>query len=250
MNDPQLMTRLRFNESELLLNQNGKLSEKQKERLQIKESGAKAGALFLGLIFVGAALLGFGIAAVTAFNSDDFVFKAIFGSVFGCIWPLIWGTAGFFTLKRAFTKVETRVKKVEGVVNIIKVIRKNYDSNTQTYSDYSAYELRIGGRTFDVRPELANFMMQGDMYAVYYADFNLKDKQKEILSAEFVAKGGTHTEAKSLSMDDIEVVEYLKKGDVLRAIRAHRSIHGSDFEDAKAAVEDVQSRLITQPFQK
>ena len=43
--------------------------------------------------------------------------------------------------------------------------------------------------------------------------------------------------------DDVEIVEYLKKGDVMGAIRAHRSIHGSDLAQAKAAVDDIRSRV-------
>ena len=111
MNNPQLMEQLRFNASDLQLNRNGRLSEKQKETLQLKEKGAKAGSLFLGLIFTGAALLGLGIAISTVFTSDSFILKAIIGGVFGCIWPLIWGAAGFFTLKRAFTKSKRKLKK-------------------------------------------------------------------------------------------------------------------------------------------
>ena len=73
--------------------------------------------------------------------------------------------------------------------------------------------------------------------------FNLKEKKKEILSAEFLSKAGPASAPEPVSVDDMEVVEYLKKGDMLRAIRAHRSIHGTNLEDAKAAVEDIQSRL-------
>jgi len=47
----------------------------------------------------------------------------------------------------------------------------------------------------------------------------------------------------SVPTDDVEIVEYLKKGDVMGAIRTHRSIHGSDFAQAKSAVEDIRSRV-------
>jgi len=43
--------------------------------------------------------------------------------------------------------------------------------------------------------------------------------------------------------DDAEIVEYLKKGDVMGAIRAHRSIYSSDLAQAKAAVDDIRSRV-------
>ena len=243
MSDTPLMNRLLFDESELQANRNGRLSEKQKERLQIKESGSKAGALFLGLVFLGSALFGLGMGVFTAVKNEEFALRFVFGGVFGCIWPLIWGAAAFFSFQRVFAKVETKVGKVEGPINIVKVIRRSYDSNTQTFTDHSAYELRVGGRTFDVRSDLPNVMMQGDIYRVYFAEFNLKEKKREILSAEFLSKAGPASAPEPISMDDIEVVEYLKKGDVLRAIRAHRSIHGSDFEEAKSIVEDIKARL-------
>ena len=47
----------------------------------------------------------------------------------------------------------------------------------------------------------------------------------------------------SVSTDDVEIVEYLKKGDVMGAIRLHRSIHGSDLAQAKAAVDEIRSRI-------
>lgn len=47
----------------------------------------------------------------------------------------------------------------------------------------------------------------------------------------------------SVATDDVEIVEYLKKGDVMGAIRTHRSIHGSDFAQAKAAVDEIRSKV-------
>ena len=243
MSDQQLMNHLGFDESELQANRNGRISEKQKARLQIKETGSKTGALFLGLVFLGSALLGLGIAIVEVLNSHDLTFTIIISTVFGCIWPLIWGAAGFFSLRRAFAKVETKVGKVEGPVNILKVIRRNYDSNTQTYTDYNAYELRVGGRIFDVRSDLPNFMAQGDVYAVYYAEFNLTDKKKEILSAELLTNASAAFIPQAVSIEDAEIVEYLKKGDMLRAIKAHRSLHNSSLAEAKSVVEELKARL-------
>lgn len=247
MSDQKLMTHFRFDESELHANRSGRISEKQKERLQIKESGAKIGSLFLGGIFMLSALLGLGIGGFAVFGdgpaSESLAFRIIMGSVFGCIWTLIWGAAGIFTLQRAFAKMEIKVAKAEGQVNILKVIRREYNSSTETYSDRTAYELRLGGRTFDVRAETPNFMTQGDVFAVYFADFNLKDKKKEILSAELISKGSGSYTPQPVAMQDAEVVEFLKKGDVLRAIRAHRTLHGTNLEDAKDAVDDIQARL-------
>lgn len=47
----------------------------------------------------------------------------------------------------------------------------------------------------------------------------------------------------TVANDDAEIVEYLKKGDVMGAIRAHRSTYNSDLAQAKAAVDDIRSRV-------
>jgi hypothetical protein len=82
--------------------------------------------------------------------------------------------------KQIFPK--TPSKKAEGPVNILKADRTRNDSSGHI-AHYFAYELHIGGKAFDVTDGLADVILQGDEYAVYYDDFNGK-----ILSAEFVSK--------------------------------------------------------------
>ncbi len=237
-----LMNQLRFDESELQLNKRGRLSEKQRQHLQIKESGAKAGSLFLGGIFMLSSLAGVGLGAYAFMVDYGLVFRILMVSVFGCFWTLIWGAAGVMTLSRVFTKMEVKVGKAEGTAKIVKVVRREYNSSTETYSDYSVHELLVGGRTFEVRSTLPEVIQQGDVYVIYYAEFNLKGKKKEILSAEWISAASAETIAQSVLHDDIEVVEFIKKGDVLGAIRAHRQLHGTNYEDARAAVLDIQTR--------
>jgi len=76
------------------------------------------------------------------------------------------------------------VKKAEGPINIIKADRTSTSmGKSGSIEHYFAYELHIGGKEFDVDENLADVIMQGDEYTVYYDDFNSK-----ILSAEFVSK--------------------------------------------------------------
>lgn len=243
MSDQQLMNHLGFDESELQANRNGRISEKQKARLQIKETGSKTGALILGLVCLVSALIGLGVGTLAAIKGEEIVFKFVFSFVFGCIWPLIWGAVGVFSLRRAFAKMEVKVQKAEGPINIVRVTRRSYNSGMKTFSDYSAYELRVGERTIDVRSELSNIMMQGDVYAVYYAEFNLTDKKKEVLSAELLTNASAAFVPQAVSIEDAEIVEYLKKGDMLRAIKAHRSLHNSSLAEAKSVVEELKARL-------
>lgn len=44
-------------------------------------------------------------------------------------------------------------------------------------------------------------------------------------------------------LDDPGIIEQLKKGNLLGAIKVHRELHGSGYEDAKAAVEEIKGRL-------
>jgi hypothetical protein len=236
------MNLLQFDLAELNINRSGRLSDRQKERLQIKESGAKAGSLFLGGIFMLSSLAGAGLGVYALMIDYGLVFRILMVSIFGCFWTLIWGAAGAMTLSRAFAKMEVKVGRAEGPINIVKVVRREYNSSAETYSDYSVHELLVGGRAFEVRSILPEVMKQGDVYAVYFAEFNLKEKKKEVLSAEWLAPASAATAAQAASHDDIEVVEFIKKGDVLRAIRAHRQLHGTSYEDARTAVLDIQAR--------
>lgn len=242
MSNQRLMSLLQFNETELNANRQERLSNSQKERLQIKESGVKAGSLFLGVIFMLSALVGVGLGVYSLMVDYGLVFRIIMLAAFGCFWTLLWGAAGVMTLSRAFSKMEVKVKKAEGPVNIVKVVRREYNSSTETYSNYSVHEMLIDGRTFEVRSTLPEVIQQGDVYAVFYADFNLKDKKKEILSAEWLAPASAAATGQAAIHDDIEVVEFVKKGDLLGAIRAHRQLHGTNYEDARAAVLEVQTR--------
>jgi hypothetical protein len=72
------------------------------------------------------------------------------------------------------------LQKAEGPINIVKVEKYNYTTHTQSEN----YELHVGGEEFDCDSELADIMMQGDIYAIYYIK-----ETKEIMSAEMLAKG-------------------------------------------------------------
>ncbi|MBK7453817.1 MAG: hypothetical protein IPJ46_08910 [Anaerolineales bacterium] len=46
----------------------------------------------------------------------------------------------------------------------------------------------------------------------------------------------------TIATDEVEIVAYLRKGDVMGAIRTYPSIHGSDLAEAKAAVDEIRIR--------
>ena len=43
--------------------------------------------------------------------------------------------------------------------------------------------------------------------------------------------------------DDPRIIEQLKKGNLLEAIRIHRELNNTNMADAKQAVEEIQGRL-------
>lgn len=190
MSDQQLMKFFDFDESELHANRSGRLSERQKMRLAKAEKSQKGCAVTGGIFLFVIALVGVAVAVIfipTLINEDRGAAIAV-GAAFGCIWPLVWGGFGFASASRAFAKMEVKVKKAEGPINIVKAVRDEYNSSTKTHSEYSIYELHVGKRVFEVEPEIADIMMQADVYAVYYADINIEDSEDPILSAEFIRK--------------------------------------------------------------
>jgi hypothetical protein len=244
MNDPQLMNLLKFDESDLQTNRNRRLSEKQKARLIKNEKGEKGRAVGMGVFIFIIALIGPAIALgmTLSVGSENLILIILIGVGFGCLWPLVYAAIGYFYVRRAFVKMDAQVKKTEGPVNVVKAVRKSYNATTHTHTEYTVHELHIGGRVFEVAPGLLSIMLQGAVYAVYYADFRSKGKP-QVLSAELQTNAGFAYAPQSVSTDDAEVIEYLKKGDTLRAIKAHRSLHNSSFEEAKSIVADIQARL-------
>ncbi|MBI5653610.1 MAG: hypothetical protein HZC40_24655 [Chloroflexi bacterium] len=188
MNDQSLMTCFDFDQAELEINRQRRLSQKQKARLEKQEHRAKGCNVFLGIILFGVALIGIILAIVggIGFSQIGLVPAIVWGIVWGGIWPLIWGGLGLMMVKRAFAKMSVQVKHVQGPINIVKAIREHYDSDSNTTSEYAVYELRVGGRTFEVESETADLMMQGDVYAVHYADINIEESEDPILSVELI----------------------------------------------------------------
>ena len=190
MTDPQLMSYLDFDEAELQANRNGRLSEKQKTRLEQAEKSSKGCSSIMGFFLVGIGLIGVWIAVSAASALMETERGAAIGVILGLgvAWPLVWGGLGISSIRRSFAKVEIKVKTAEGPINIVKVVRDSYNPSTKMHTDEEAYELHVGRKTFEVESDLADAMRQGDVYAVYCAEFNLADKENEILSAELLEK--------------------------------------------------------------
>ncbi len=171
MSDEALGKYFQFDEADLFANRNGYLTPKQQTRLAKEAKWQAQGSLIWGLIFVGAAIFPFPIMYLAGALSD-------FGC-FGLLWVMLWGGFAFYMIRSSFSKPDLSVQKAEGPINIVKT--ESYNSTTHMTSD--DYELHVGGHEFDVESEIADYMMQGNVYAIYYTV-----DPEEILSVEQLGK--------------------------------------------------------------
>lgn len=169
-----------FNEIDLEANRLGRLSDKQKKKLldwqyTYRNSNLKVGAFCVGLSLL-VTFLGFVLPSIQA---GEIIYDGLPVSI-GFL--LIMGGIGTFFLYKGFMiKVHSpnaRVVKVEGPVNILVV-----QQTTTKGRYYVKNELHVGGKGFQVNAGLADVMMQGEIYAIYYENVD-----NTILSAEWISK--------------------------------------------------------------
>jgi hypothetical protein len=122
-------------------------------------------------------------------------------------------------------------------------------SLSTTNSENIHQELQIGGKRFMGTTILAD-LMKGDAYTVYYID-RTKDHpydtsylhpSDDILSVEQLAiSGGASGSAPAEDAEKAKIVELIKKGDMTGAIKLHRTMYNSSFEEAKKAVQMIKA---------
>jgi hypothetical protein len=175
MNTSSLAQYFNFDESDLYANRNGRLSEKQTARLVQESKSSKLPSVGCGLGF-------FVIASIFPFAFFPLLTSGYLGvggslGVLAAVlfWVIVWATIGVFIIRSGFKAPNLTLDQVEGAVNIIGVQRRSSSSS----SYYTAYELHIGNRQFNVDGALGGLLMQGDRYAIYF----LKDSNR-IMSIE------------------------------------------------------------------
>jgi hypothetical protein len=178
MNDELLKKHFNFDEADLFANRNGTLTPKQQTYLAKSMKSARKGYRVIGIILLCVAFLP---SLILVLAGAPWLFLLIWTLV----WGSIWGLLGFSSIRTGLsTSTEARLNRVEGPINIVKVEHMDSDQH-RTYE----YELHIGGVSFDVESELADIMMQGDIYAIYYLEGPEAIISKEILSVERLAEG-------------------------------------------------------------
>ena len=192
---------LNFDDADLASNRLGQLTQKQKGLLAEKAKNHKSFNTIIGVIvaviFGGTLLTGLGapfLAAVggSLLESGKVTTEAlltlipiicvvlfvlvIFGGILVVILKVIFD--------RANKKVDTTVRRVEGIVNFIWVEKRerNTSKTGPTYKTVRVLEMRIGGETFsNINNELPSLINQGEEWIFYYTNHPFK-----FLSAEQV----------------------------------------------------------------
>jgi hypothetical protein len=172
MTERELQKYFDFNESDLAANRSGILSNKQ--RIKLEEN-----AKFTNKIFH---IAGISIYIIGIFPTL-ILLLAHANVEFLIIWSIVWislcGFAGFKVIRIGKSdKSGLILKRVEGKVNIIKEETHN-NATSQMVDDY---ELHIGGVSFDIDSDLADLIMQGGIYTIYYIK-----GEKDIMSAEKIS---------------------------------------------------------------
>lgn len=192
MSDSELRKFFAFDEGDLTANRSGKLSAKQKSKLESDEKGADQIIIGAGVVFL---LIGLIIAFVVAgetlgrlFSGAELLSSDLPTIALGGGLPLLlFGFFAFGAFKIGTSKLDNSVQHVEGKVNFVKV-EKRVPTSTSSVSNYRTeeqYELRVGRVAFEnVDEELLNIIDEGDTYSLYYTK-----QTRQILSSEFISKG-------------------------------------------------------------
>ena len=191
---------LNFDDADLASNRLGQLTQKQKGLLAEKAKSHKRFNTTIGVIIAvmvgGALLTGLGapiLATVggSLLESGEVTTEALIALIpiicMVLFFLVIFGGVLLVVLKvvfdRANKKVDTTVRRVEGIVNFIWVEKRerNTSKTGPTYKTVRVLEMRIGGETFTVNQELPNVINQGEEWIFYYTNHPFK-----FLSAEQV----------------------------------------------------------------
>ncbi len=179
----ELMKYFNFDEADLAANKMGQLTDKQKTRLSNDDKSGRKWGIIGGLFFfVIASIFPFAFFGPCVFygQCESDLTGLIFITIGVLIWVVIWGGIGVIFFKGAFSRPEYKLKLVEGPINIVKEV--SHDSH---HHEIVEYELHVGGQVFDVDSSLADFMIQGDVFAFYYlADAKNEDEPMQVLSTE------------------------------------------------------------------
>lgn len=189
----KIMEVLDFDDADLGANRLGQLTQKQKVVLTEKAKSHKNFNTIIGVIiavvFGGALLTGLGTPILAALGGSLLQSGKVTTEALIALIPIICAALFFLVIfgvvlivvlrvvfERANRKVDTTVRRVEGMVNFVWVERRerNTSKTGPTYKTVRVLEMRIGGETFNVNNELPNIINQGEEWIFYYTKHPFK----------------------------------------------------------------------------
>ena len=191
---------LNFDGADLAANRLGQLTQKQKEMLAEKAKIHKSFNTTIGVIIAimigGSLLTGLAAPLIATLGNGllgggKFIIGAILTALpficMGLFFLIVFGGILIVVLRVVFEKanrkVDTTVRRAEGVVNFVWVERRerNTSKTGSYYKTVRVLEMRLGGENFTVNQELPNLIGQGEKWVFYYTNHPFK-----FLSAEQV----------------------------------------------------------------
>jgi len=159
MSTTQLMDHFAFNLADLQANRKGQLSEAQLVRLKAEQKSFRRWTLFTGVsLIVGSFIFMLLFLSWQLVSPNN---PASLCGLSGCLAPISIGTLLTAIGWRQSTLTLT---KAVGPVRITR--EEHYDSDRQ-FSELHTI-LHIGAAAFRIEPEVATWLMQGELMTVYY----------------------------------------------------------------------------------
>jgi len=185
MTDAALQTYFKFDEAELLENQNGRLSENQKKRLAGNDQSAASTRRFAGIALICIAAGALISVVIGALTWGGGIFEQLFQFfIFGSsvsFFALLAGGLGLYLLRTSSVKNKKyKLRKLQGLISYTRHTNKRTGNQVIGY-----WIIHVGTAWFYVSEEVPKILIADQAYNVYtYAS----QGSTHILSAEPVAQ--------------------------------------------------------------
>jgi len=239
--EQKLQAYFHFDTADLTANRTGQFSARQQTRLKAEDQGARKWGVIGGFFMLLVTAIGPLLIVSLWKDLASLVLRILFVLGFGVAWLWAFGPVCLRQLKRAFIKHDFKLGKAQGTASIVDVPfgRRGMIK-----------ELHIGGKRF-VGTNILAGLIQGREAAVYYMDRtadrpydqSILYPSEDVLSVELLAARTLSPATGAASPENAEIIQSIKQGDMDGAIRKHRAMFNSSFEEAKKTVELLKAEL-------